>query len=960
MPGPAYWEERLQLDAEQTTAVSDQIPEVSVAAAPPGRANSPSAPLSADDDLNAASVLNVTPRSSTSRLTIAADPPAIKKEISDFLNENVKNKERLGHFLPMVGIGFCMMGLFRVRKAAVLKSVVWILFLTAMISLGIELLQELVPEYFHRGFALDDIGMALAGSLLGIGLALISRSNWTGMREGSGDIVKNRIKQELGKNHIFYATTTSIICCALAYLGAFFLRFDFGVVPEAHVETMWLGLPLILLVRIVVLMAFRAHHGLYRYVSLHDLVNLLKAVTLGSFVFAAIWVLVFNRTHFMPRSIYLLDWMLCLFLLGSMRLSVRLWRNRRNRLLKMSGGAHAQRALIVGAGNLGENILRIIDRRFLGHNVDVVGFVDDDELKLGTHIHGVTVLGKADAVSCLIEECNIQMIVFAISEPRAGFIESVVQNCDGLSVQFNTVTVLQDLASGEVSVDRMRNLRVEDLLGRDQVQVDNAAVSADLKGRTVLVTGAGGSIGSELCRQISAMKPRCIVLFESGETPLFEIDRELRQTFPELDIQPFIGDVKHRDVVDRAFELYQPDFIYHAAAYKHVPLMEAHPDEAVLNNVRGTRNVAEAARQFKCKRFVMISTDKAVRPTNVMGATKRMCELVVQSMNGADTVFAAVRFGNVLGSNGSVIPIFRKQLDQGGPLTVTHPDMTRYFMMIPEAVALVLQCGVIAEAGDTFVLDMGMPVKIMDLARNMIRLSGLQENVDVSIKVTGLRPGEKMYEELVAYGEEFGPTSVPKVNVLKQTQGHLDQDVLAAMVRRLEEHGLARRPDDARALLWRLIELDNERTRDGVDGFTSRCVHTLIREWSDTVSLAPPASIPERGCILAILKDAEIESVLRDVLAGAGYELQYTSSSSEALTRIAEEEYAAVLCDYVLPKGTVVELRNRIREAGLEIPVLAMSMYDSQKLAEVLEFDGLLPVLKKPFSTNDLIEALSK
>jgi len=288
----------------------------------------------------------------------------------------------------------------------------------------------------------------------------------------------------------------------------------------------------------------------------------------------------------------------------------------------------------------------------------------------------------------------------------------------------------------------------------------------------------------------------------------------LRQDYPDLNIVPLIGDIKHEDVVNRMFATHQPDFVYHAAAYKHVPLMESHPDEAVLNNVRGTRFLGEAARRHGCKRFVMISTDKAVRPTNVMGATKRMCELVIQGLNGGDTVFTAVRFGNVLGSNGSVIPIFKKQIDAGGPLTVTHPDITRYFMTIPEAVSLVLQCGVIAQAGDTFVLDMGTPVKIIDLARNMIRLSGLKEGVDIEIKETGLRPGEKMYEELVAYGEELEPTSVPKLNVLKKAgHGACSSEFLTLMLR-MEETAADRDEDETRRLLWNLIELDVVKSKE--------------------------------------------------------------------------------------------------------------------------------------------------
>jgi FlaA1/EpsC-like NDP-sugar epimerase len=301
---------------------------------------------------------------------------------------------------------------------------------------------------------------------------------------------------------------------------------------------------------------------------------------------------------------------------------------------------------------------------------------------------------------------------------------------------------------------------------------------------------------------------------DSAESPLFEIDRALRQKHPGLVIEPVIADIKNHEVIERVFREKAPEYVYHAAAYKHVPLMEAHPDEAVLTNVRGTRILAETAQKYQCRRFVMISSDKAVRPTNVMGATKRMCELVIQSMNGGDTIFTAVRFGNVLGSNGSVIPIFQKQLEAGGPLTVTHQEMTRYFMTIPEAVTLVLQCGSIATAGDIFVLDMGNPVRIIDLAKNMIRLSGLQENVDISIEVTGLRPGEKMFEELVAYGEELQPTDVEKVNVLKRKGNLPAYDELQEMVGRLEKFAGDRMIEESRDFLWELIDLDIERSRD--------------------------------------------------------------------------------------------------------------------------------------------------
>ena len=744
------------------------------------------------------------------------------------------------------------------------------------------------------------------------------------------------------------------LCCAVAFLGAFAVRFDLDAVPETHRTAMWIGLPLVVLIRMLVLSLFNVHRGLYRYVSLHDFVKLVKAVSLGTLCFAVVWFAFFNTTWFMPRSIYLLEGMLSMGILVGLRVGVRLWRSRRDLNAKEADGHPLRRTLIIGAGDMGEQVLRMIDWRFLGQDHEVVGFVDDGPSKHGGQIHGVRVLGRVDAIPSLVTECDLDMLVFAISNPPHGLLADVIARCEGLNVAFNTVSVLQDVGSGEVSVERMRRVQVEDLLGRKPVKLDPGPVRDELAGAVVMVTGAGGSIGSELCRQLASFGPQRLILLECGETPLFEIDQELRRSFPGLDIKPIIGDIKHADVVERVFREEQPEMVYHAAAYKHVPLMEGHPDEAVLNNVRGTRFLAESARRHRCKRFVMISSDKAVRPTNVMGATKRMCELVIQSMNGGDTVFAAVRFGNVLGSNGSVIPIFRKQLDAGGPLTVTDPEMTRYFMTIPEAVSLVLQCGTIAEPADVFVLDMGTPVKIMDLARNMIRLSGLTEGVDASIEITGLRPGEKMYEELVAYGEELQPTRVPKVNVLKQQCNGFACDLLFTMIYKLEELGLARESDRVRALLWRLIDMDNDRAQGRLQGLVSKSVHGLIHEWRETVaSPSVPITGKTRGRVMAVLADLALEPVLSDIMTSIGYELDCLSSREEALGLLASHRaYSVILCDFILPSGTAVEFRDAVQQAGHTTPVLAMSMYDHKALAELLEMDQSMPVLIKPFSVK--------
>lgn len=762
--------------------------------------------------------------------------------------------------------------------------------------------------------------------------------------------MKLLLRESAKKNHMLLAMAITATICALSFIGAFVLRFDLGNIPEKHRLPLMIGLPVMVIIRMVVLAVFKVHRGLYRYVSLHDLVQLFKAVSMGTVLFAGFWLLTFNWRYFMPRSIYFIDWMLCLMSLGGLRACVRLWRNRRERKSKVAATASGGRALIVGAGNMGENILRIIDRRFLGQEIDVVGFADNDPMKQGTEIHGIPVLGRLDDIPHLVQENHVKTVVFAISFPPAGLFQKVVSSCDGLAVRFNTVSVLKDMTTGELSVDKMRSLRIEDLLGRSPVQVDSAPVSRAVSNQTVMVTGAGGSIGSELSRQLASFKPKRLILLDSGETPLFEIDRELRQIHPSLNIQAVIADIKHGDVIERIFKEEEPDFVYHAAAYKHVPLMEDHPDEAVLNNIRGTRNLAQAARRHKCKRFVMISSDKAVRPSNVMGATKRMCELVVQSLNGSDTIFTAVRFGNVLGSNGSVIPIFKKQLEAGGPLTVTHPDMTRYFMTIPEAVSLVLQCGVIAEAGDIFVLDMGTPVKIIDLAKNIIRLSGLREDIDISIKVTGLRPGEKMYEELVAYGEELKPAGIAKVNVLKQKSNGLCHHVLMAMMGHMEDVAMTRNAEKTRALLWRMIELDHDRARFGKEGLMRRDVASLVGEWVDTVDIPGRPPEPAKGRILAVVGSLEIKDVLEGIIHTAGYELDCFASSEQALHLLASDRgYTALLCDYIMPFDTAWKLRDKVRNLDAKIPVVAMSMYDSQLLSQVLEIEPELPVLRKPF-----------
>ena len=428
------------------------------------------------------------------------------------------------------------------------------------------------------------------------------------------------------------------------------------------------------------------------------------------------------------------------------------------------GQVTERRVLIVGAGAAGQMIAREIgENASLG--MEQVGFVDDDREKIGTRIHGVKVLGGHGQIAALCAKYDVNEIIIAIPSASASVVRHIVEHCREVTATFRILPGIGDLIDGKVSVHALRNVDLEDLLGRDPVALDAELLHRHITGRTVMVTGAAGSIGSELCRQIARLSPARLILFEIAESPLFYFEMEMREKFPNVDLLPVIGDVRDRGRVEEIVRDHRPAIVFHAAAYKHVPMMESHPVEAVKTNVLGTRIVAEAAAKFGVERFVLVSTDKAVRPTNVMGATKRLAELVIHNMASRQgkTVFVAVRFGNVLGSVGSVIPIFRRQLVTTGKLTVTHKDASRYFMLIPEAAGLILQAGAMGEGGEVFVLDMGEPVRIVELAKNLIRLSGKELGVDAEIVFTGLRPGEKLHEELVVEGEDVSGTTHPKV-----------------------------------------------------------------------------------------------------------------------------------------------------------------------------------------------------
>lgn len=546
---------------------------------------------------------------------------------------------------------------------------------------------------------------------------------------------------------------------ALSAVGAFLLRFDFTL-PSSYFHQLRFALLIWLIIKTATFFAFKLERAVWRYVSSADLIRLLLGNLVGSLVSCI--VLVSIGPPGFPRSIFVLDLILCFLATSGLRLGTRIASQA------FSGGYRhapaARRALIYGAGDAGVTLLREIQNNpRLAYQV--CGFLDDDPYKAGLRLAGVPVLGRGEDALRLVNEHQIQIILIAIPSASGVEMSRILELCHTARVECKTIPGLAHVIEGNSLAGQMREVAVEDLLGRTPVHLDKVPIRQTVEGKVVLVTGAAGSIGSELCRQIATFRPAAIIGFEIAESPLFDIDREMRQTFPGVPFYPEIGSIQNRARLDEVLRRFRPEIIYHAAAYKHVPLMEEHVFEAIENNVFGTFNVAEAAAAHGVEDFVMISSDKAVRPTNVMGATKRVAEMLLLALQNGGTQYIAVRFGNVLGSNGSVIPIFKKQIAAGGPVTVTHPEMRRFFMTIPEACQLVLQASAIGKGGQICVLDMGQPVKIVDLARNLILLSGLRPEEDIKLEFTGMRPGEKLYEELSTLFEDTVPTGHEKVRI---------------------------------------------------------------------------------------------------------------------------------------------------------------------------------------------------
>jgi len=545
----------------------------------------------------------------------------------------------------------------------------------------------------------------------------------------------------------------------VAWVLAFWLRFNLDI-PREFAEIMWRRLPLVLLVYALVFLAFGLYRGLWRYASLPDLQRIVLAVGLGAIAVPAVMAITRSASG-VPRTVYLLAPLLLLLAMSASRIAYRAWRE--GQLIPLVAKPTAAPVLVLGAGAAAASLLKELA---LSRQWRVVGLLDDDTGKHGGEVLGVKVLGRVGDVAAVAGRLHVTQAVIAMPGASHGQRKRAVDQCARAGLSVMTVPALTDIVSGKVSVSALRAVELDDLLGRDPVELDNEGLHAFLDGRTVLITGAGGSIGAELARQIAGFAPRKLVLFDSSEYALYSIEQEFRDARPGVRVVACIGDAKDERRVAEVFARHGPNVVFHAAAYKHVPLMEGeNAYEGVANNVLSTLVVARAAQAAGADKFVLISTDKAVNPVNVMGASKRLAELLCQALQAAgNTQMVIVRFGNVLGSTGSVVPRFREQIARGGPLTVTHPEIQRYFMSIPEAAQLVLQAALMGKGGELYVLDMGDPVKIADLARQMIRLSGFAE-ADIRIEYTGLRPGEKLYEEPLADSEATLATPHAKLRV---------------------------------------------------------------------------------------------------------------------------------------------------------------------------------------------------
>ncbi len=615
------------------------------------------------------------------------------------------------------------------------------------------------------------------------------------------------------RNFLIIILSDIFLICLSLYLS-FMFRYD--SFANIHDKTIlyWL-VPCAVIFKIMFFYYFDLYQGMWRYTSTKDLLNIFKACFMSTMALI-LFVLFKTKFRFISRTVFVADFFMTMVFVSSVRISVRflfhyfgegksLKEILRQIFSSQENIKKNKRAIIIGAGDCGEKIYREI-RDNLSIKYDVIGFLDDNPAKTGRKIHGLTVFGSSYEIKKYVDKASVEEIIIAIPSAKSSHIRKIVDLCKQTKADYKIVPGMGELINGRVSVDSIRNVEYRDLLGREPVKLDRDMIGRFLNGKIVLVTGAAGSIGSGLCRQILNHSPEKIILFERAESPLYEIDLELKRLYPDIKIIPFLGDIQKKSDLEILFSLYRPQIVFHAAAYKHVPMLEKYPSKAVNNNILGTKNIVETSVSYNCEKFIFVSTDKAVNPANIMGASKRVCEMIVQNKNRSNnsgTSFITVRFGNVIGSVGSVIPLFKNQIRQGGPVTVTHPEVIRYFMLIPEACQLILQAAGMGKGGEIFVLDMGEPVKIDEMARDLIRFSGFEPDKDIKIEYVGLRPGEKLYEELLTEGEDVIPTAHKKIMVLGSRECVLE--TIEEQIKELEISARYYKDEKIKELLKKLV-----------------------------------------------------------------------------------------------------------------------------------------------------------
>ncbi len=600
---------------------------------------------------------------------------------------------------------------------------------------------------------------------------------------------RKRFWRQFVNPHFYLMVFADAVLFALALYVAYLIRFD-GHLRALHVRQLHALWPLVVPLHMVIFMVFGRYRGMWRYTGLHEITRTLQASLLGMVSVFAILVL-WKRFGQYSRSVILMSGILTFLFTGGLRIAIRVAFARRARNGDSSGSwlpwrrvEKPTRVAIIGAGDAGEALARDILYRMSATH-EIVRFLDDDQRKIGRTLHGIPVHGPIADLQSVIAAYEVNEVLIAIPSASGDQTRRIVEICEEAGVPFKTLPGIDEIIDGRVTIQSLREVDYQDLLGRDPVNLDTEGIADYIRGETVLVTGAGGSIGSELCRQIIRYKPAKLILFDASEFNLYHIEMEMVHQLNWQNYEPVLGRVQDQELVRHVLAQYRPSAIFHAAACKHVPILEGSPWEAVHNNVVGSRVMMDAAQEAGVARFVLVSTDKAVSPTNVMGASKRTAELLLLSRPSSKTRFMAVRFGNVVGSSGSVIPLFHEQIRRGGPVTVTHPDITRYFMTIPEASQLILQAGGMGEGGEIFVLDMGKQVRILDMARDLIRLAGKEPEKDIAIQITGLRPGEKMREELWMQSEKVEGTVHPKIRRLQSSKR--PRENLAGSIQRLQD-----------------------------------------------------------------------------------------------------------------------------------------------------------------------------